>query len=354
MIRILTALLLLSALACQAQQAQLLVLLKQHRVPGLQLVHARGKSQQRYALGLRRAGDRPPVDASTVFQAASLSKVVLAYAALRLHDRGLLDLDRPLQEYYANPRLQAEPRAARITARMVLTHRAGLPNWAANPLSAQWAGSALQLKVAPDSCWNYSGEGFVLLQRVLEQLSGQSWQALAQAEVFGPLAMVRSSFVWQPWFALDASCGHDAQGQPTEVKQFAAPNGAFSLMTTATDYSRFLQAVLRGEGLQPATAQLLRTPATAANRCGTPPSPADAHISWACGVGLVSTSRGPALWHWGDNGDFKNFFVAFPDRQESVVFFTNGANGLQLTDDILRLLLGPGEYWTSQWLAAGQ
>lgn len=354
--RFLTAALLLWSLAGFAQrpepirQPELKALLREQNVPGLQLVHTRGRTVRGYALGQRRAGTAAAVDANTIFQAASLSKVVLAYVALRLRDRGLLDLDRPLLTYCAYPRLRAEPRAGRITARMVLTHSAGLPNWATNPLDSAWATSALALKVTPDSCWNYSGEGFAWLQKTLEHLSGQSWQALAQAEVFGPLGMSRSSFVWQPAFGANASFGHDAAGQSTEIRQFAAPNAGFSLLTTAADYSRFLQALLRGRGLQPASARLLRTPASPADRCGTPPGPADARISWACGVGLVDTSHGLALWHWGDNGDFKGFFVAFPERQESLVFLTNSANGLRLTDALLRRFLGPGEYWTMQWL----
>jgi CubicO group peptidase (beta-lactamase class C family) len=350
--RLLTAALLLYATLSQAQQPELLALMKKYQVPGLQVSYCQGRTTKTYALGLRRAGTGQVVDANTVFQAASLSKVMLAYATLRLHDRGLIDLDHPLLTYAPAPRLQAEPRAARLTARMVLTHTTGLPNWAAYPLGPTWASSELRLKYAPDSCWSYSGEGFVLLQQTLEHLTGHSWQALAQAEVFGPLGLTRSSYVWRPAFAANASFGHDAAGRPTDLKQFAAPNAGFSLVTTATDYNRFLQAVLRGQGLRPATARLLRTPANAANRCGVAPGPADAHVAWACGVGLVETSRGPALWHWGDNGDAKGFFLAFPERQASLVFLANGAGGLQLTDELLRLLLGPGEYWTTQWLAA--
>ena len=60
-----------------------------------------------------------------------------------------------------------------------------------------------------------------------------------------------------------------------------------------------------GRGLKPTTARLLIVPANAANRCATPARSADPSIAWACGVGLAATSRGPAQWHWGDNGDFK-------------------------------------------------
>jgi len=345
-------LLLLAGPAAQAQQAELAALLQKENVPGMQLVYTKGKAVMAYNLGVRRAGTAEAVAATTIFQAASLGKVVLAYTALRLHDRGLLDLDKPLLAYYPYPRLLAEPRAARITARMVLGHTTGLPNWAEHPLAATWKTSALHLRYAPDSCWSYSGEGYVFLQKTLEHLTGQSFEALAAAEVFGPLRMANSSFVWQARFAATASTGHDGQGQPTETKPFAEPYGAYSLLTTATDYSRFLQAVMTGRGLKPATARLLATPANPADRCGQPATAADPAIAWACGLGLATTSQGLAQWHWGDNDDFKGFFMTLPGKKESLIFLTNSANGDKITAEVLRLFFGPGQYWAPQWLAA--
>jgi len=343
--------LLLASPFAQAQQAELAALLQKENVPGMQLVHTKGNRATAYNLGVRQAGTSEAVTAGTIFQAASLGKVVLAYTVLRLHDRGLLDLDRPLLLYGPYPRLAQEPHAARITARMVLAHTTGLPNWAEYPLGATWKTSALHLKFAPDSCWSYSGEGFVLLQKTLEQLTGKSFEALAQAEVFGPLRMANSSFTWHERFAADASVGHDEKDQPTKVGKFAQPYGAYSLLTTASDYSRFVQAIMTGRGLKPNTARLLTTAASAADRCGKSATAADPAIAWACGVGLAATSQGPAQWHWGDNGDFKGFFMTLPGKKESVVFLTNSANGNKLTEEVLRLFLGPGHYWAPQWLA---
>ena len=348
---LLTLLLLLPGFGALAQQAELLALLQKENITGMQLIYTRGTTTQAYSLGLRQAGTTQAVEATSIFQAASLGKVVLAYTALRLHDRGLLDLDKPLLSYYAYPRLLHEPRADKITARMVLSHSSGLPNWADNPLGTGWKTSALHLKYAPDSCWNYSGEGYVFLQKTLEHLTGKSFEVLAQEEVFRPLRMASSSFIWQEKFATTACTGHDGKGQPTEIRKFAEPYGAFSLLTTATDYNRFLQAIMAGRGLKPATARLLTTPANAANRCGHPASTADPAIAWAYGVGLATTSQGPAQWHWGDNGDFKGFFMTLPGKQESLLFLTNSANGARIADEVLPLFLGPGQYWAPQWLA---
>jgi CubicO group peptidase (beta-lactamase class C family) len=348
---LLTLLLLVAALASQAQQAALLALLQKENVPGMQVVYTKGTTVSTYNLGVRRAGTAQAVTATSTFQAASLGKVVLAYTTLRLLDRGVLDLDKPLLAYYPYPRLLAEPRAATITARMVLAHTTGLPNWAEKPTDPTWKTSALHLKYAPDSCWNYSGEGYVFLQKTLEHLTGKAFETLAQEEVFQPLGMKRSSFSWRAALEATACTGHDGQGQPTQVYPFTEPYAAYSLLTTAPDYNRFLQAIMAGRGLKPATARLLTTPASPADRCGHPATAADAAIAWACGVGLAATSRGPAQWHWGDNGDFKGFFMTLPGQRESVLFLTNSANGARLADEVLRLFFGPGQYWATQWLA---
>jgi CubicO group peptidase (beta-lactamase class C family) len=346
-----TLVLLLASLAATAQQAELAALLKKENIAGMQLVYHNGRTTKTYSLGVRQAGTSQAVTATTIFQAASLGKVVLAYTALRLLDRGVLDLDKPLLAYYPYPRLLHEPRADKITARMVLSHTTGLPNWSEYPGGPNWPTSALHLRYAPDSCWHYSGEGYVFLQKTLEHLTGQSFEALAEAEVFKPLGMKNSSFVWRTSFAANASTGHDDKSQPTSIKQFAEGYGAFSLLTTASDYSRFLQALMAGRGLAPATARLLTTPANPANRCGRPASAADPAIAWACGVGLASTSQGPAQWHWGDNDDFKGFFMTLPGRHENLVFLTNSANGDRITNEVLQLFFGPGQYWATQWLA---
>ena len=332
-------------------KAALTALMQNAAVPGMQLVYSRRGVVSTYNLGLRKAGGPDAVGATTTFEAASLGKALLAYVALRLLDRGVLDLDKPLLTYYAYPRLQASPRAEKITARMVLGHTSGLPNWAAKPLSPEWRTAPLRLKFAPDSCWNYSGEGFVFLQKTLEHLTGKSFEALAQAEIFGPLHLAHSSFVWQPSFATTAATGHDDKGQPITINHFAEGYAAFSLLTTATDYSRFIQAMMAGRGLKPATARLLLTPANEAVRYGTPATATDPFIAWASGVGLATTSQGLAQWQWGDNGDFKGLFMTLPGHQESLVILTNSANGPKMTDDLLHLFFGPGQYRAMQWLA---
>jgi CubicO group peptidase (beta-lactamase class C family) len=117
------------------------------------------------SFGARNAKTGEKVDERTVFQAASLSKAVFAYAVMKLADQGKLDLETPLSQYLPGY-LENDDRINRITARHVLTHRTGFPNWRSG-------GKPLTIQFTPGERFSYSGEGFVYLQRVVEKITGQ-------------------------------------------------------------------------------------------------------------------------------------------------------------------------------------
>src|SRR5436190_23449593 len=94
-------------------------------IPGLSLATLRaGKLAEAHAIGIRGAHDPSPVDAQTVFEAASLTKPLVSFIALQLAEEGLLDLDAPL-ESICSSHVPLDARARRITALHVLTHTSG-------------------------------------------------------------------------------------------------------------------------------------------------------------------------------------------------------------------------------------
>jgi len=82
-----------------------------------------------HAWGVASVDSKAPLDEESIFEAASMSKTVFAYLAMRMVDKGLLDLDTPLNTYLPYPDIDRDERYKLITARMVLTHRTGFPNW---------------------------------------------------------------------------------------------------------------------------------------------------------------------------------------------------------------------------------
>jgi CubicO group peptidase (beta-lactamase class C family) len=166
-----------------------------------------------------------PLNPGTIFEAASLSKPVFAYMVLRLADRGEFDLDRPLHEMLEYPRLAHDERYKRITARIVLSHGTGLPNW---------GGEKLTLRFDPGTDYGYSGEGFVFLQKTVERVTGRSLDELARREVFEPLGMTRSSYVWQERFAGNAAYARNWLWQVAPANRYtqAEANAAARIRST--------------------------------------------------------------------------------------------------------------------------
>ncbi|MCO5947892.1 serine hydrolase [Mucilaginibacter flavidus] len=323
--------------------ARLMEISRAVNLPGVQLVYTKNNKSEVYNLGTIENGNAQKVTSNTIFEAASLSKCVFAYAVLRLHDRGLIDLDKPLLNYIGKYDHfdQTDPRYGKITARIVLSHKTGLPNWSRS--------GPANLMFPPDSCFSYSGEGFVFLQRTVEKITGKTLNQLADEEVFVPLKMTSSSYEWTNKFDTVSAFGNSAG----EVKRHSDQNAAYSLLTNAHDYSLFLQAVAGGEGLKPATHQLMLAKATAGNWFMRKPTEAMNHIWWGLGVGLQENEKGKAFWHWGDNGAFKAFYIDFPDRQESLVYFTHDYRGLFIVPGVVDLFLGKQTTWAVKWIEEG-
>ena len=196
-------------------------LLAELKVPGMALaVLQHGQLAWSGQFGVRKAneasefgeaGAPEPVQANTVFEAASMSKPLFAYLVMQAVQAGLLDLDRPVQQYL--PKEAFKPPQVwqgQITVRHLLTHRSGLPNWRSAEDEAK---QSLRIGFEPGQRFNYSGEGYFYLQRVLETIYAKPLQTLAEIQLFKPLDMRHSSFVLNPELDALRSRGHSEKGQ---------------------------------------------------------------------------------------------------------------------------------------------
>jgi CubicO group peptidase (beta-lactamase class C family) len=175
------------------------------RTPGLTVALLEGgKTCDVLCFGSTDAGGANPVTQATVFQAASLSKQALLYAVLQTIDIGKLDLDRPLTHYMESPHYQPESGLDRITARHVLTHTTGWPNWPPEDTPFE--------PVRPLGQWSYSGAGFVFLQQALESIWNETATQYTRRLVFDLLGMRESSFVWLDQYEQTATPGFDQDG----------------------------------------------------------------------------------------------------------------------------------------------
>lgn len=336
-------------------------------IPGLAFAVVEAGRFTPYVFGLARRELLVDVGTSTLFEAASLGKPVFAGAVLRLVDAGVINLDRPLSEYASLPDVTT-PRARAITARHVLSHTTGLPNW-------RLEAGPLVPATEPGSQFSYSGEGIFYLQRVVEQLTGKPIEHVMREQVFGPVGMASSSCVWLPDSNAHMATGYDERGQALEVYAdigrklaplasawkkpmsdwtyqdaetatrtafpdlptlplYMVPNVAGSLLTTIADYGRFLAGVLADE-----TGPLALTPATRRDML-TPQIKLNSKLSWGLGWGIERGEQDDLIWHWGANGSFRNFVLADPKRRRGIAVLTNSANGPKLYERIITSITG--------------
>ena len=211
-----------------------------------------------------------PVDRDTVFQVASLSKWITAWGVMALVERGRLDLDAPVSRYltrWALPETGFDNDG--VTVRRLLSHTAGLtdglgyagfaPGSQAQTLEASLTQAAdaspgasgrVQVGHPPGQRFKYSGGGYTLLQLLIEEVSGGTFEVYMQRAVFEPLGMNHSTFVWDQTRGFKLAPSFDVDSKPTPYLRFTSL-AATSLYTTVGDMTTFLQAHLPGARGEP-------------------------------------------------------------------------------------------------------
>lgn len=309
---------------------EVLLLMKKENVPGMSIIrleNAEIVSHEKY--GFKNSEAQDPIDDNTVYEAASLSKPVFAYGIMQMVEERLLNLDTPLSEYLPYPDVENDKRLQLITARMVLAHTTGFPNWRPK-------GESLKIYFQPGEKFSYSGEGFVYLQKVAEQLLELSMEDYLKKRVFLPLGMVHSSFIWQSEYEKLKSSGHNSDGIPIKNSRPLSGNAAFTLHTTALDYAKFVIAIIKGTGLKSETMNQMMMPQIrveegCVNCVHKHPGKLSDWISWGLGWGLQQLAQGESFWHWGDNNGFKSYIVGLRREKKGIIIFTNSSNGLGLS-----------------------
>ena len=148
--------------------------MKEMNVPGLSLAIINdGKVVYHTVKGYANVGEKRLVNDKTIFEGASLSKPLFAYTIMFLVEEGKLDLDKPLHEYldyHYHGIDKADERYKQITARMVLSHTTGFPNWRPD--------YDLIIHFDPGTNFGYSGEGYIFLERVIQSILNTDYKGL--------------------------------------------------------------------------------------------------------------------------------------------------------------------------------
>ena len=272
----------------------------------------------------------------TVFEACSMSKPVFAYLVLKLAERNKIELDKPLFNYLEEPFYGIDFSYKLITARMILSHTSGLPNWRKGE---EERNGPLPIYFNPGERFSYSGEGYYYLQRVVEKITGKPLEEYARETLFKPLGLKHSSYVWTDEIDSLVSCGHDTSGNYLAKSKYVHSNSAYTLYTTAEDYARFIIEILKedktsgfsltnksiNEMLSPQIDVLVRDPIK------RPGSALGLFVYWGLGWAIDSTASGKIYYHSGANRTGFRCYSQFRLGEGSgIVIMTNGLNGSEL------------------------
>lgn len=318
-----------------------------YRVPGVSIavIHD-GKIEWARGWGRAAPGEHRAVTSETLFQAASISKALTAFATLRLVDEGVLAVDAPINHYLRSWRLPDgnAGSSADVTIALVLGHMAGLPSFGfpgyahgdSLPTLAQVLdGRApantppVRIAAAPGATWAYSNGGYLVLQQVLEDVTGAGFAVLMDSLVLGALRMDRSTFS-QPLpveLAVGAAVGHDEDGDALPGGWRVHPElAAAGVWTTAPDLARFALAV-RAAAVQSPDALLTAETASALTN--------PRFINFTLGL-LVRRNAGHRWFsHNGGNAGYRCLMYGYLTAGEGAVVMTNGDGGMALANEII-------------------
>ncbi|MGD0616676.1 MAG: serine hydrolase domain-containing protein [Bryobacteraceae bacterium] len=323
-----------------------------------------GKVGYVQSYGTRNAkGD--PLATDTVMYGASLTKTVFAYTVMQLVDLGKLkldtpieaDLDKPLPSYGPDPvfpdkygpykDLAGDPRWEKITPRMCLTHSTGFSNfWFIEP------DHKLHIHFEPGTHFSYSGEGFILLQFVIEhgrkaQGLGLDVGDLTKAN-FDRLGMTRTSLVWHNGQDPNVADGWNDQGQPQAHEKRSKVRVSGSMNTTISDLAKFTAALVRGDGLSPASRAEITRPVLHIPTAGQfplflpdlPQAEQRKDLYSGLGVTLFDGPQGHGFYKGGHDGQTANTMVCIEASQRCVLILSNDVRSEAGFAQLVRFILG--------------
>lgn len=290
------------------------------------------------------AGKDATVDRNTVFLTASMSKWIAAWGVMKLAEDGKLDLDRPVEDYLTRWRLPASSfDHGKVTIRRLLSHTAGLTDGLgfadyepsevpptleqslANPKTSSGKPVAIAVGIEPGSKWRYSGGGYLILELLVEEVSGEPFDAFIERTILQPLGMTRSGYRY-PGDIDNYAGSYDLEGRPATTYRYAS-KAATAFTTSASDMVKFVLAqlpVVTDKPLAQATIDSMRKPHATSQGVDI----------WGLGTMLYAPAASGdfVFGHDGANEPAINAAVRInPDTNDAIIVLTTGSRTLAST-----------------------
>lgn len=299
-----------------------------YKIPGASLALIKnGEVIYRKAFGVKNSVSKKPVSTKTLFAAGSLTKPAFAFVVMRLVEKGVLDLDEPLYRYLPFQDVAHDNRYKLITARHVLCHQTGFPNWATRDKNGHF-----ELEFTPGTRFGYSGEGYEYLKRVVEHITKKNIATILKEELLKPLKWKGVYFQESGRVEKLASNGH-INNAPKPIRLTKEPMMAYSMHTEAKSFSNFMIALMKRKGLKPSSFnEMLKVQTTVAEG-----------VYWGLGFCIEDSPMGHIIRHGGSTVDFICNFSYFEDLNLGFVMFTNNDMGEWLSIPLLTEYLITGK-----------
>ncbi len=288
-------------------------------------------------------GPNIPVSDSTMFNVASVTKSITAELFLRLIAKGEVTLDEPISDYYIYADISDDPRHKLLTPRIILTHRTGFKNW-----PYEYANGKLSFVNDPGTKFGYSGIGFYILARFLEEKMSSTFPHLVEEVIFKPLEMKNTSIVIEDWFKNKRPIPVDGDGAYMEPYDLNIGywNPADELHISVEDYAKFLISSMNNEGLnQELIAEKEKVLSNLTNDpvFGTNESTKDVFYppSYGYGIGWMVFDYGNGnknIQHGGNDKGEAGMGYFHTKTKNGLIVFLNGGNGAFMLPKVVELL----------------
>lgn len=340
-------------------------LMQREKVNGLAVaLIADGQVSQVKAFGYRNVAKDLPLTTDTVMYGASLTKTAFTYMVMQLVDEQKLGLDapiaellpRPLPEYEDYTDLREDDRWKLLTPRILLSHTTGFANF-------RWLEPDKRLRFhhRPAARYGYSGEGYYIMQLVLEEGLGLDVGKEMDKRVFERFKMKNTSMIWRDDFARNLADGYKLDGSMEKHDDRSSVSAAGSMDTTINDQALMWSGIIRGDGLsKKAFDEMKRSQLAIRSKHQFPTlletlSDDNKTIQLSAGLGWITfqDTSGPAWFKGGHNDSTANMVVCFENGKRGIVLLSNDVRAEKIYPELVELLMGKNLFpwtWEYDWL----
>ncbi|GLR18706.1 serine hydrolase domain-containing protein [Portibacter lacus] len=319
-------------------------LMKEFNVPGLSVaVIKNGKLHWTKGYGVSNTNTIQPVDENTLFQAGSISKPLAALAALTLVQEGKVDLDEDVNEYLKDWKVPASDftKEEKVTLRRLLSHTAGttvhgFPGYTEKDkfptitevLNGEGNTDKVFVDTEPGSNWRYSGGGYTIMEKLVEDVSGMPLEIFMEKNIFPKIGMENSTF-YQPLpsnLKENASLAYNRKGKIIDKSYHNYPEqAAAGLWTTPSDLAKYIieiRSIANGKEdgvLSPETVNEMLTKHKG---------------NWGLGPSLRNDGEELIFGHGGKNAGFTNNMIASVYNGDGIIILTSGDAGNEIINPL--------------------